>query len=292
MISRRTFVAALAMLPLGARAATIAPGRKLDFRVKTPGFGNAGEADIKAVLQSAAGEIWKHCPDTQFHQPGFEIYHNAQYPITHFELSADGRVVIGLAVEGTLWARFTFQFAHEFAHALMDHTNDSSRIWHRLDHANQWLEECLCETASLFGLRAAAKTWKTSPPYPNWRDYAWALDDYARQRMEDPKQQLPRGTDFHTWFAREEASLRKAPTQRDKNVIVAGRLLPLFEAEPRGWEAITFLKLGSRDPEKSLAKHLAEWQDNTPVGQRPFVRRVAAVFGPTTGDRQPVTDNR
>ncbi len=253
--------------------------RTFSLRVKLEGFGDASETDIKAVLRSAGGEIWKHCPNTKLPPQGFEIYHSKTFPITHYEPAADGCVVIGLAVEGKLWARCAFQFAHEFAHALMDHSNDAGRHWHQLEHANQWLEESICETASLFCLRAMARSWQTQPPYRNWKSYAPSLAAYAAQRMSEPKHQLPAGQTFSKWFAAEEPGLRQQWAQREKNTLIAQQLLPLFEAEPAGWEAVTFLKLGTRDANKTLAQHLTEWHTNAPAAQRAFIGRFAAVFG-------------
>jgi hypothetical protein len=279
-ISRRDF-AALAMtvaIP-AARGATAAAGRDLDFRVRPEGFGGAGATDIRAVARSAAEEIWRHCPDTRLPPAGFELYHNDRNPITHFDLSPDGRVVIGLCVTGPFWAQLAFQFAHEFAHALMDHSNDRDRLWRQPGHANQWLEESLAETASLFSLRAMGRTWAVDPPFPNWRTYAPNLTGYAQERLDEPAHQLPAGQAFGTWFATEESSLRKDPVQRDKNFLVARQLLPRFEAEPRGWEALPSLKLGTRDPAQPLAAHLAEWRAHAPESQRAFVAGVAGVFG-------------
>jgi hypothetical protein len=265
----------------GSAQTASASGRELVLCVKSEGFGGASTPDIQAVLRSAGGEIWRHCPHTRFPPQGFEIYHSATYPITQYELSSNGCIVIGLAVEGRLWARFSFQFAHEFAHALMDHSNDPGRPWHKLEHANQWLEESICETASLFSLRAMAQTWPTQPPYPNWKSYAPALADYAAQRMAEPRHRLPAGQTFAAWFAAEEPGLRLQWAQREKNTLIAQQLLPLFEAEPAGWEAVTSLKLGTRDVSKTLTKHLAEWHANAPAAQRAFIIKISAVFGVT-----------
>lgn len=255
--------------------------RKLPMRVNVKGFGGANESDIKAVLRSAANEIWQHCPNTRFEDAGFEIFHREKTPITHHERSREGGIVVGLASEGYMWSRYSYQFAHEFCHALISHSNDWRRLWRKTEHANQWLDEACCETASLFSLRAMARTWKTNPPYRNWKSYAPSLASYAQARMDDPKHRLPAGTRFADWFAAELPGLRKAWSQRDKNTLIAQQLLPLFEAQPQGWESLTTLKLGSRDVDKSLAKHLAEWQANAPAEQRAFVGKIAAVFGVT-----------
>lgn len=278
-LTRRAFLASLAAtaIPHALRAAD--DSRKLVMRIDMKGFGGAGEADIKAVLRSAAGEIWRHCPNTHFEQPGFSIYHNDKFPITHFERSDDGWIVIGLAVEGNLWARFSYQFAHEFCHALADHSNDWRRFWHNTGHANKWLEESLCETASLFALRAMAKTWEARPPYPNWKDYAKHLQGYAQERLDDPKHQLPAGKSFIEWLRETETTMRKNSTIRENNTIIAAQLLPLFEAEPRGWEAMTALNLGKRIQARTLTDHLGEWKSNTRPELQPFVGKIAAVLG-------------
>jgi len=251
--------------------------RKLALRIRLDGFGGANEADIGQVLRSAAEGIWQHCQHTRFAQPGFEIYHNSECPITHFDLSANGYIVIGLAVEGNLWARFAFQFGHEFAHALMDHSNGAKNPWRDVNHANQWLEECLCETASLFCLRSMAQTWQTKPPYPNWKSYAPALADYAAKRLAEAPP-IPDGPAFIAWFAAEQEEMRKRWT-RDKNLVIARQLLPLFEATPQGWESLPALKLGTRDATKPLAAHLAEWRANAPFSQHAFITRIATEFG-------------
>lgn len=299
MITRRLFSSALLLTVLpgtrilaatapsekSAAAAGTAPkvtptvSRKLPLRVNLKGFGGADESDIKAVLRSAANEIWQYCPNTRFEDAGFEIFHREKTPITNHERSREGGIVVGLAAEGYMWSRYAYQFAHEFCHALISHSNDWRRLWRKTEHANQWLDEACCETASLFALRAMARTWKTNPPYRNWKSYAPSLASYAQARMDDPKHRLPAGTSFADWFAAALPDLRQAWSQRDKNTLIAQQLLPLFEAQPQGWESLTALKLGSRDVDKSLAKHLTEWHANVPAEQRAFVGKLAAVFG-------------
>jgi hypothetical protein len=275
---RRRALAWLAWCAVPLPAARAAEdGRELDFVVDPAGFGNAGAADILAVARSAAGEIWQHCATTRFRH-GFRLVHDPRFPITHFARSDDGRIVIGLAVEGTYWARLAYQFTHEFCHALMDHSNDSSRLWRETRHANQWLAESLCETASLFALRAMARSWRTAPPYPNWRDYAVHLGDYARARIEDPRHRLPEGRTFAQWFAAVEPAQRAGWT-RENNTIIAKELLPLFERRPAGWDALAAIHLCRRDRGMSLAAFLAEWRRNSAPRHHGFIGEVAALFG-------------
>jgi hypothetical protein len=63
------------------------------------------------------------------------------------------------------------------------------------------------------------------------------------------------------------------------NTIIAIQLLPLFEADPRAWEAVTSLNRGSTGTNESLAEHLTEWRSQCQriyvpslTGSRPYLR--------------------
>lgn len=257
-------------------------GRKLDFKIGQ-GFTGASARDIVAVLQSAGSEIWKHCPNTLWKVPGFFIFHSEDHPITRFDHTLDGRVAIGLTTLGTYWSQFAFQFSHEFCHALAGHSNDWNGTWIRGRKSNHWLEESICEVASLFAMRSMAKTWEIAPPYPNWKNYAPALSKYAGDRLQQVESNRGTGFSFPRWFAEHETKMRKQATQRDWNNIVAAELLPCFEAEPSGWESIAFFnRTDHRDPEKPLTAHFGDWSKSAPAAQRPFVARIAAKFGVRT----------
>jgi len=261
-------------------------GRILDFKISGD-FGTGSEADIRAVIHSAASEIWKHCPATRWQTRGFFIFHNEGSPITLFDHTADQRVAIGLNCRDTFWAQYAYQFAHEFLHALAGHSNDWRKTQLKGKKPNHWLEESLCEVASLFALRAMAESWKTAPPYPNWKDFGDALHRYAEDRMEATRKEFPDdgAKDFHRWFRSEEKSLRENATQREKNNRIALRLLPLFEREPAGWESMTFFNLGERGPDTTLAEHFRIWREQAPDRLRPFVGKIAGIFGHDSGSR-------
>jgi hypothetical protein len=251
--------------------------RPLDIQVHAQGFGNASAADITALLNSAALEIWRHCPRTQLN--GIDVYHRTDHPQTNFERTPSGRISVGLTARETYWAQYSFQFAHEFCHALANYGNNSRQLARYPLHANFWLEESLCETASLFVLRAMSRSWQTAPPFPPWRNYAPWLSAYAGQRLALPEHQLPVGKPFSVWFQESQPTLRQNAAIRNWNTIISIRLLPIFETEPRGWETVTFLNQSPHDAGESLAKRLARWRSHCPENLRPFVARLAAVFG-------------
>lgn len=259
-----------------ARSFAAGAGRGLSFEIDGD-FGGASVENIRAVLISAASTLWENCPNTRWEQPGFSIHRSTDNPITDYEHDKDGRVVIGLNVDGSYWAQFAFQFAHEFCHALAGHSNDWKKAWIRGPKANQWFEESLCETASLFALRTMSKRWQTAPPYPNWRNFAPHLSEYADSRIASARTSFPEP--FLTWFGKEHSSLRGDAGQREKNLNIATGLLPLFVAEPSGWEAVTFCNLGPRVADKSLDAYFKDWKQSSPKAHQSFIHKVAKVFG-------------
>lgn len=250
--------------------------RQIDIRVQTGGFGVASASDIHAVLQSAAGNLCRYWPTTQL--PRIDVYHRADHPQTDSRRAAGNRIVIGLTARDTHWAQYSFQFAHEYCHALINYSNDERGLTPRdRRYANLWLEESLCETASLFTLRALSRSWFIAPPHAAWRDYAPWFAAYAQERLALPEHHLPAGTSFVVWFRANERGLRQDSTRRDRNTVVAAQLLPIFEKEPRGWGALAFFRRAA-NPNQSLSRHFADWRSSCPSELQQFVGKLAAVF--------------
>ncbi|MBV8968290.1 MAG: hypothetical protein JO331_04420 [Verrucomicrobia bacterium] len=253
------------------------PRSALDISVQTRGFDNASVTDIETVLHSAAYQIWQYCPNIKIR--GIDVYFRPDHPQTDIKLTSAGRITVGLSARNTRWAQYSFQFGHEFCHVLANFSNNSLPSTRTPRAANFWLEEALCETASLFVLQALSRTWQTDPPYPIWRTYAPWFYDYVEKRLKARKHQLPAGMSFSAWFRANEPLLRRNPNQPDQNTIIARQLLPFFKSRPSGWEAVAFLNAGNSDPEETLSQRLSEWRSRCSGELRPFVDQIAAVFG-------------
>jgi hypothetical protein len=256
---------------------TFPTNRVPDIRVQASAFGNATPADIAVVLRSAASELFRYCPRT--HLDGIDVYYRSDHPEIDSKRRHGGRIAMALSARDTRWAQYSFQFAHEFCHALANYANSSQQTIPDTPNPNLWLEESLCETASLFALRAMSSTWTINPPSPTLRVYSPWLADYAKQRLELPGYRLPAGTSFSAWFRQHQPALRKNAGHRDWNTIIATQLLPIFEAEPAGWESVTFLNRGPTNGGEPLSEHFTQWRAACPDHLRPFVTKLAAVFG-------------
>lgn len=246
-----------------------------DVIVSAGGWGVATPREVRAIVLSATDEIGRHCPRTRIGE--IVVYHRDDHPHTAWERTADGNIAVGLAAGDRQCAQMAFQFAHEFCHVLANHSNGRPRALRAQGRPNLWLEESLAETASLFALRAMARSWERHAPFREWRAYAPEFSSYAAERMRSAGAEP--GVDFARWFRENEPAMRRNAELRERNAVVALRLLPLLDAEPRGWEAATFMNLGTQDRRQPLGAFLADWQRNCPAALRPFVAKMAGVFG-------------
>jgi hypothetical protein len=98
----------------------------------------------------------------------------------------------------------------------------------------------------------------------------------ARKKNAPPFHALWRVGD---WL-RSVEPIQRTRWTRENNTIVARELLPFFEAEPSGWDALPALNLCKREPDKTLKTFLEEWRANADATHRPFVDKVSHTLIP------------
>lgn len=239
---------------------------ELEIRLNREADWGCRVEDAQRVCAAAARELWPYFPGRRL--PPLAVDPKGG-PIVLFGRSAKGEIRIRLDTHGTYWAQMTYQFSHELCHVLCDYKDNPN--------PNKWFEESVCELASLFVLRRSAETWKTRPPYPNWKDYSGALAKYARERLEAAR--LPEGKTLAAWYRENAGELAKNATDRARNTVVAAELLPLFEKEPERWESVGALNAGAFGPSTTFPEYLKSWHDHAADRHRAFIRQVAMKFG-------------
>jgi len=254
----------LAVALLAAQDRSSEP-RPLDIRPAEKGWEADGE-NVRRVLRAAAGELWRYFPDRDLKPILVEAQGG---PITLAARGARGEYQVRLATGGTLWAQYTFQFAHEFCHILCNYDEDPSRC--------KWFEEAICEVASLFVLRRSGETWKARPPYPNWKEYAKSLAEYADGRIKAAP--LPAGKTLAEWYKENADALAATAVDRERNTIAAVQLLPFLEKAPEHWEAVTWLNTEKLTPSHTLPEYLRAWRSNAPEKHRGFITDLAKALG-------------
>ncbi len=241
---------------------------KLSIRVMGNNWGSASSVDIRKVLESAAGELLKSFPDRRLNP--IIIQRGRMAPITLYRRGPKGEYLMKLTPDGQYWCQFAYQFSHEFCHILANYS-------HKTPRANKWFEESLCEMASIYALKRMAVAWKTHPPYERWKDYSKDIEAYADdlQKAED---KLPKGKTLASWYKENSAALRRTPWLRAKNRIAANSMLTLFESNPSGWAAVSYLNSGKGESD-SFQDYLSNWYRKTPAGRRKIVGDIIKMFG-------------
>ena len=236
-------------------------------------WGDASKEDIAKVLESAAREFCRHFPEAI---DPIDVRRGKGYPQVLFRRGPNREYQVQLDVEGTFWAQFAFQFAHELCHIQCR--------YREVRHPNHWFEEMLCETASLYTLRQMADAWKTKPPYANWKSFAPRLADYAQKRIDEAR--LAEDATLAIWYESHERELRENGTLRDLNLVAASAILPLLEKSPSSWEAVTWLNASQVENDQPLADFLQRWHDRCPPRHHAFIRTLAAEFGIPLPERE------
>lgn len=161
------------------------------------------------------------------------------------------------------WCQAAYQFAHELCHYAIPSTVPSSL---------RWLEESICELASLYFLPMVTDYWKAqSIPYRDEENHLYSdhFAAYAKARAAKSKP-----CDFHDPTV--IADLEKNCYQREKNRYIALLLMPIFTDYPELWSAVPLLC--RIPPLNTLHERLALWQSISPQKTYPGFAALLRLF--------------
>ncbi len=214
--------------------------------------------NAQAVMMSAASELWKYFPDRKMQPVDVE---SSGGPFFYYNIGPDQRTKVKLSTSGTHWSQMAYQFAHEFCHLLCNFEYGKS--------SQHWFQETLCETASRFALNRMSETWKTNPPYYNWKDYSGSLLSYFNDLQNNNR--LPAGKTLGQWYRENAASCTYITP------IVSAEMYELFSAEPEHWEAVTWYPKEKLEPD-TMEQFLRIWRERVPERHKAFIIKIAQRF--------------
>ncbi len=235
----------------------------------TGDWGGAQIEDIRAVARDVIGQFLKYFPDVRYLGTQHIIVQKSPdvCPRAIFREELTDPFFINLNTMGNLWAKVAYQFAHELCHVFSNH--DKLR-----KEGNQWFHESLCELASIYCLFQMSESWKTSAPYEHWREYAPHLSEYGNEFLNRPEHKLPETPSLTYWLKDNIERLKADSCIRELNAIVAIKLLPLFQAKPKGWESIAYIP----DCSDIFEEFLRKWRSGVPEHLCSFIEEIAEVF--------------
>ena len=245
---------------------------QLVFRIEAGGWGDASPEDIRRVLESTGRELLKHIPQNKIIR--IHVVASDTVPQVDFKRAANGEFTVRLSVKGRFWAQFAYQFGHELGHIVShyERINDN-----KIGNENKWFEETVAEVASLFVLARMAETWKTDPPYMNWKSFAPALKEYLDKMLKDTE--IPAVEKMPQWFNDNRPVLKADPHLRERNRIIAIHIFKMLERDPSQWEAFRYLNLGRPDATNSFESFLENWYFSAPKKNKGVVKEVVDLLG-------------
>lgn len=274
-------LALLFVLPLGkvtAHEPQRADHARTELRIADQGWGNTETAELSAVLESVALAFGRHFPNRTL-EP-VVVTPGEGGPVVLYERTPDGAYVVRLSARDGRWFQFVYQFAHELCHIYSNFDNKLDDEGNVADF-NQWFEESVCEAASLYTLRALARSWANAPPGSLFERHAADLRAYAEYFMQERHRQLPATKTLALWYRVNQHHLAGNPYHRQRNELVAGVLLPQFEANPGSWEAIAYLNPDAERANLVFERYLEAWREACPEELKGVVEQIIATFDKT-----------
>lgn len=220
--------------------------------------------NVRAVLTNVVNQFRRYLeenplPSVLIVQPGS--------PLTKFFQQGTDAREINIHAERCDWCRLAYQFAHEFCHLLTPldtmHTNESN-----------WFVEAVCELASIFALKQMSRSWRTHPPYREWADFSEVIGGYVRNHI-DKAEKLPPGKSLKQWLEENEDALKKNSVNRELNHVATHAMYPIFEANPRLWNALQYLPAWGA----TLKEFLSRWYQHAPEKHQSDIATLAREFG-------------
>ncbi|MBI2309103.1 MAG: hypothetical protein HYU78_17575 [Rhodocyclales bacterium] len=262
---------------------------RLAVKVAPGNWGTARASDVQSLLEAVAAEFQRFAaaPEgefsefSEFGKFAIRVVPRNGSPRVLYERGPEGEYLVHLSARNENWFQYAYQFSHELCH-IFSRFDHKERNGHEVATANQWFEEALCETASLFTLRRLGSRWSAEPPDRLWANNPALFTNYADFLQAQAHRRLPAAQSLDRWYRENEAALRASPYLREKNELVASALLPLFERNPELWRALAYLNPTQASAAKDFRDFLGDWYAACPAGDSELtglVGQTMALFG-------------
>jgi hypothetical protein len=229
----------------------------------------ARTTDITQVLGLGASQLLPYFPGRRLDD--ILVRHQPKNPATLYDRGPRGEYLVMLSATDTYWAQYTFQFAHELGHIVINPDHHSGK--------HQWLVEALCDASSMFVLSRMRRAWDSAPPIPGMSGWGSNFDDYLGGMLAEPSRKLPAGKTMALWLAENLPALSREQGLTARSQLVAAHLFPIFRDTPAGWESLSWWPREERDLALPFAEYLKAWRDRVPDRHKAFVGRIQALFG-------------
>jgi hypothetical protein len=189
-------------------------------------------------------------------------------PMVNFEKIGDQTLVFLCTSSGGLWSQIAYQLSHELCHI---HANFAEQQ----GHAFKWLEESFCELASICNMQVMGQKWLTNAPLPYMSSYATSLNEYVQNRLD----QISMPIQFNEWLESNIEELKSNQYLREKNCVIAYKLMPIFKEDNKAWRAVGFINKWAVNYDDTLSDYFSAWEQNSPEELKETVKAIGRELG-------------
>lgn len=192
---------------------------------------------------------------------------DSAYPMAHYEKLGSSFLVTLSCSNDDSWCQIAYQLAHELCHLYSNHSQSYG-------HKHKWLEESICEAASIATLNKLGAHWQQSPLANVNAHYGNDMLAYIKA-VHAPTRTIKFKDEFKRWLAANLQQLESNPTQRPLNNVVAKYLYNrLFSLNPDTWRAIRHLNHWDCHENATIREFGESWLVATPDQDKPATRRI------------------
>ncbi len=251
-----------------AATVTSGDGQLVRLVVGLDGWGSGRPEDVAAVCVSCVETIFQAFSPRGGEDRAILVIAGERTRML-YQPGPNGEHVVLLRARDHRWAQYAYQFSHELGHVLCGGRENTI--------AQEWIDEAFCEALSIWALERMAKTWRHSPPYANWAEYAPYLAEYAL----DVRREVGEPLDLPRWYAENRWHLAHEQYDRGKNLVVARRLADHATANPDFFRAFCHLRESACPSDASLEQLLGTWLASCPAHLQFAPLTVARLLGVT-----------
>ncbi len=231
-------------------------------------WGNITTPQIEKLCVNITSHFEEHIRANQKIDANIRVYYDDNGPfVTH---AGGNNHNVAISCKADFLNQFTYQFSHELMHILQDYNTVTNH------NPNLWFHESLCMLASVWVLKEMGETWKRSPPYPNWRNYAEFHTTYAENAIVKSNLTIP----AQRWLTENEDTLRGSFSNFTHHLLVAElsyEFLPIFEETPEAWNAVLQIPAAT----SNFNQYIRYWYNNVHIDDQKHVEQIANLVGIT-----------
>jgi hypothetical protein len=244
-----------------------------NFYLESGNWGEAFDIDVSKLLDVVIRDFFENFDCSKINNKEVVISNSNTHipPINHPKIIKNLTFNhIFLDCKNHYWSQYSYQFSHELCHHVID-----CNWFNEVDRFG-WLEESLCELASIFVLYKMSITWNTSPPYENWISYSKQLEIYVNDILIEEKSNIDKS--LSSWIIENFEMLSNNRYLRNENRIIAKQLFPIFKENPLLWQTVQFLKSIDISDDTDMKRFFNDWERVLPKHLIDMFGKVKSVF--------------